>query len=363
MREYLLVLLVSAATTYLLAGVFRRLAVRVGAVAKPRERDVHVVPMPYFGGLAMLAGFAAAVLLASQLPFLGKHLVVTSDSVAILMAGTVICAVGVIDDLVELSPLAKTAGQVLAAGVVVVNGVRTYWIALAHRIIALDTTTSVLITVFFILVCTNAINFVDGLDGLAAGIVAIGALAFFSYTYLLAYQQGLVLATTASLVTISIAGVCLGFLPHNFHPARMFMGDSGALLLGLLMASSMISLTGQIDSSALQQTGGVLVPAYLPIILPVAALALPLLDLVMAWIRRTKNGRWWFNADKQHLHHRLLQRGHSQVRAVLLMYLWSAVIAFGVSAIGLTQSWVAVGVAACFVGLAVFLTHRVARRR
>lgn len=363
MREYLLVLLVSASTTYLLGGVFRRLAVRFGAVARVRERDVHVVPMPYFGGLAMLSGFAAAVLLAAQLPFLGKHLVVTSDSVAILIAGAVICGVGVIDDLVELSPLAKTFGQVLAAGVVVLNGVRTYWIALPHRIIALDTATSILITVLVILICTNAINFVDGLDGLAAGIVGIGALAFFSYTYLLAYRQGLVLATTASLVTIAIAGVCLGFLPHNFHPARMFMGDSGAMLLGLLMASSMISLTGQIDSSALQQTGGLMVPAYLPIILPVAALALPLLDLILAWVRRTRNGKWWFVADKQHLHHRLLQRGHSQVRAVLLMYLWSAIIAFGVAAVGLTQRWVTVAVVFVFVVVAVILTRRVSSHR
>lgn len=368
MREYLLVLLTAGATTYLLAGLFRRVALRTGAVARVRDRDVHAVPIPYFGGLAMLGGYGAATLLSAQLPFLGKDSLVTHDSVAILIAGAVICAVGVVDDLLELPAMAKLAGQVLAAGVVVLNGVRTYWIALPGRIIALDTATSVLITVFFILVCTNAINFVDGLDGLAAGVVGIGAAAFFFYTYLLAYQHNLQLAATASLVTIAVTGVCLGFLPHNFHPARMFMGDSGAMLLGLLMASSMISLTGQVDSSALAGTGSGLLVSYLPIIVPLAAMALPILDLVLAYTRRTIAGQWWFVADKQHLHHRLLQRGHTQVRVALIMYLWAAVISFGITAVGLIGRWwawvtvlVAVLVAAVLTMLPVSGRRRAAR--
>ena len=356
MREYGLVLLTAFATTYLLAGLCRRLALRVGAVAKPRERDVHAVPIPYFGGIAMLGGVGAALLLAAQLPFLGKHAVVTHDSAAIFMAGVVICAVGVLDDKLDLPALAKTAGQVLAAGVVVLNGVRMFWIALPNRIIVLDTASSILITVIFIFLCVNAINFVDGLDGLASGVVAVGSLAFFSYTYLLAHEQDLVLATTASLVTAAIAGVCLGFLPHNFFPARMFMGDSGAMLLGLLLAASTISLTGQIDSAALTASSGGLLPSYLPIILPLAIMALPFLDLVLAYARRTMNGTWWFVADKQHLHHRLLQRGHSQVRACLLMYLWTGIISFGVIAVGLTQRWVAAGGMALLLVIAALLT-------
>ena len=356
MREYLLVLLTAAMTTYLLGGVFRRIALRVGAVARVRERDVHAVPIPYFGGLAMLGGYAAATLLAAHLPFLGRHSVVTSDSIAILIGGAVICAVGVVDDLIELSAMAKMAGQVLAAGVVVLNGVRTYWIALPNRIIALDPATSILITLIFILICTNAINFVDGLDGLASGVVAIGAVAFFSYTYLLAVQQNLVLATTASLVTIAVSGIAIGFLPHNFHPARMFMGDSGAMLLGLLMAVSTISLTGQFDSSALHTAGRRLIAYYLPILLPLAALALPLLDLVLAYTRRTMAGTWWFVADKQHLHHRLMQRGHSQVRAVLLMYLWAGVVAFGAALIGLVGTWWVIVLVLVALVVAVLLT-------
>lgn len=361
MRNYLLVLLTAAVTTYLFSGLFRRLAVRSGAVAAVRDRDVHAVPIPYFGGLAMLCGVGAATLLAAQLPFLGRDRLVTHDSMAILMAGAVICFVGVVDDLLDLPATAKFAGQMVAAGVVVLNGVRAYWIALPGRVIALDTATSVLLTVFFILVCTNAINFVDGLDGLAAGVVGIGAAAFFSYTYLLAWRHNLQLAATASLVTVTICGICLGFLPHNFHPARMFMGDSGAMLLGLLMAASMISLTGQVDASALADTGSGLLVSYLPIIVPLAAMALPILDLVLAYTRRTMAGQWWFVADKQHLHHRLLQRGHTQSRVALIMYGWAAIISFGITAIGLTGRWWAWGGVLVAAVVASILTVRPVR--
>lgn len=345
MREYLLVLLVAAATTYLLSGLCRRIALRTGAVARVRDRDVHVVPIPYFGGVAMLAGVAAAFLLAAQLPFLGRQPVVGHDAVVVLLAALVICLVGVIDDLVELGALVKMAGQVLAAGIVVIGGVRMYWIPLPGSVISLDYLFSIAITVFFIVLCTNAVNFVDGLDGLAAGVVCVGAFAFFSYCYLLAYEQNLVRATTASLVTVAIAGVCVGFLPHNFFPARMFMGDSGAMLLGLMLATSTISLTGQIDSGALEDGAdfGGLIPAYLPLVLPLAILALPLLDVVLAWVRRANRGQWWFKPDKQHLHHRLMDLGHSMRGAVLLMYLWTGLVAFGAIVIGLTRSWITVG--------------------
>ena len=157
--------------------------------------------------------------------------------------------------------------------------------------------------------------------------------------------QDLARATTSSLITVAIAGVCLGFLPHNFFPARMFMGDSGAMLLGLLLATSTISLTGQIDSSQLAGRG--IVPTVLPLVLPLAILALPFLDLMLAFVRRTYAGRWWFVADKQHLHHRLLERGHSQRRAVLLMYIWSALVSSGVIVLGLVRTdrqWAVVAV-------------------
>ncbi len=355
MREYVLILLVALAATYLATPACRSLATRVGAVARVRDRDVHARPVPYFGGLAMLFGVGVAFTTAAQLPFLGRHTIVTGDSFGIFAAGAVICGVGIVDDIIDLPALAKAAGQVLAAGVAVLSGVRILWIPLPGQLLALDQGTSIAITVFLIFLCVNAINFVDGLDGLAAGVVAIGALAFAAYSYVLTVDQDLVRATTASLVTVVVTGVCLGFLVHNFFPAKIFMGDAGAMLLGLLLAASTISLTGQIDPSAIADQGGLLT-ALLPILLPIAILALPVLDLVLAYVRRTVAGRWWFRPDKQHLHHRLLQRGHSQTRAVLLMYLWSALLSFGAIAVGLVQQWWVLPLVVSLIVIAVVLT-------
>lgn len=359
MREYLLVLLISAATTYVLASVCRRFALRTGAVARVRERDVHTIEMPYFGGVAMLGGVVAAFLVATNLPFLGGQPIVSDDSRGVLIAATVICAVGVLDDLLELNPFIKLAGQVLAAGLLVAFGVKMFYIPLANNTIALDSSAQIAITVFFVLLCSNAVNYVDGLDGLAAGIVGIGAFAFFLYAYLLSYEQDLVRATTSSLISVAVVGACLGFLPHNFQPARMFMGDSGAMLLGFLLATSTITLTGQLDSSQLENTAGGLIPTYLPLVLPLATLALPILDFILAFVRRTYHGKWWFVADKQHLHHRLMERGHSMRRAVLLMYVWTALLSFGVIALGRLQSWpVVLGIILIAVVLSVLTLGR-----
>ncbi|HHU40460.1 MAG TPA: undecaprenyl/decaprenyl-phosphate alpha-N-acetylglucosaminyl 1-phosphate transferase [Propionibacterium sp.] len=339
MREYLLVLLVAAGVTYVGASLARRFAFRYNAVALVRDRDVHTTPVPYFGGIAMLAGTTAALILATNLPWLGRFELVQRDAWAVFWASVLICTVGVVDDLFDLSAVAKFAGQILAAGIVVLNGVKFYWIPLPDRIIALDNVASIAVAVFVILVCVNAINFMDGLDGLAAGVVGIGAGAFFVYAYLLSYEQDLVRATTASLLTVALVGVCLGFLPHNIHRARMFMGDSGSMLLGFLLATSMISLTGQLDPSRLNASGGALISAYLPLLLPLAAMALPFIDLASAYVRRTLAGRLWYQADKQHLHHRMLELGHSHRVAVALLWLWSAVIAFGVVLVGVSDAW------------------------
>ncbi len=363
MREYLLVLLVGAVTTYLLSGLARKIAVRFGAVALVRDRDVHTVPIPYFGGVAMLGGLLAAFVLAEALPWLGRNELVAHDTNAVLLAAIVICAVGVLDDLFDLHPLAKAAGQVLAAGVVVLNGVRVYWIPLPDSIISLDAGAAIFVTVVMVFICVNAINFVDGLDGLAAGVVAIGAGAFFAYSYLLSFEQDLVRATTSSLISVATLGICLGFLPHNVHQAKMFMGDSGAMLLGLLMATSTVTLTGQIDPSRLQAEGGNLLPAYLPLLLPVAALALPFLDLVLAYSRRVLAGKPWYKPDKQHLHHRLLRLGHSHRAAAGLMWLWSFAVSFGVIATVLMPIWQVVAVVVLVLAFAAFLTFRRPRVR
>ncbi|MBP8918316.1 MAG: undecaprenyl/decaprenyl-phosphate alpha-N-acetylglucosaminyl 1-phosphate transferase [Micropruina sp.] len=363
MREYLLVLLIAAGVTYLLAGLCRRLAFRFNAVALVRDRDVHTRPIPYFGGVAMLCGLVAAFLVASQLPWLGRFELVGHDSRAVFVAGLVICAVGMIDDMVDLNALAKIAGQILAAGIAVLNGVKVYWIPLPGTIISLDDATSIILTVALIFLSVNAINLIDGLDGLAAGVVAIGAMAFFVYAYWLSYEQELVRATTASLVTVATVGMCLGFLPYNVHPARMFMGDSGSMLLGFLLATSMISLTGQLDPSQIAVEGsGLAVNAYLPLILPLAVMALPLGDLILAYVRRTIAGRLWFQADKEHLHHRMLKLGHSHPRAVALLWLWTGLFAFGAVVIGLTGSVWAIAALIAGAALAAWLTWKPVHR-
>lgn len=338
MREYLLVFLVAASVTSLAASLLRHVAIRIGMFAQVRARDMHTLPIPYLGGVAMFIGLAVALLFGVQMPFLGRHPIVAHDVFAVVIAGLVLTLIGAIDDKIDLPALVKLGGQGLVAGIVVLQGVRIYWIPLPDRIIALDDASSILITMFFIALCTNAVNFVDGLDGLASGVVAIGALSFFSYAYFLAYEHELVRATTASLITVATAGICLGFLLHNWHPAKMFMGDAGSMLLGLLMAMSTISFTGQIDPSALTGGSADVLPALLPILVPLAALVLPLLDLGLAYIRRTMNGQYWFVADRSHIHHRLVARGHSIRGAVLLMYSWTALVSGGLVAIGLSDS-------------------------
>lgn len=350
----MLVLTITAASTYILAPVWRWLALRIGAVAPVRERDIHTVAVPYFGGIAMLCGVAVAVLIASNLPFLGSQPLVSSDAKGVLVSASVICGVGILDDLLELNPLSKLAGQIFAAGLLVAFGVKMYYIPLDDNTIALDSFSQVVITVFFVLLCTNAVNYVDGLDGLAAGVVGIGAFAFFLYSYALTVQQELARATTSSLITVAVVGACAGFLPLNFQPARQFMGDSGSMLLGFLLASSTVSLTGQMDSSQLRGAG--LTPTYLPLVLPLAALALPILDFVLAFVRRTYRGKWWFVADKQHLHHRLMERGHSMRQAVVIMYIWTALVSFGVIGLGWLQNWKFAALVACIVAILSVVT-------
>jgi UDP-GlcNAc:undecaprenyl-phosphate/decaprenyl-phosphate GlcNAc-1-phosphate transferase len=362
-REYLLTLFVAAGVTYLLTGVVRSFAVRAGAVAQVRDRDVHAIPTPRLGGMAMFAGLCAALLVASQLPFMRAVYQQSDDAAAVLTACGLICILGIIDDRWGMDALTKLAGQILAAGVMVLQGIQLIWLPVPGLVtLSLDPTSGAILTVLVVVVTINAVNFVDGLDGLAAGMVAIGALAFFGYSYWLWVKNGLERADAPTLFTAVLAGMCLGFLPHNFHPARIFMGDSGSMLIGLLLAASSISLTGRLDPGAVDRQG--LVPALLPLVLPFMVLAVPLVDLLMAVIRRTRAGRSPFSADKEHLHHRLLEIGHSQRRAVLIMYFWSALIAFGAVLIGTVdgKAPVLAGTAALVVlGLFLLVLPRLGR--
>ncbi|MDQ3663825.1 MAG: undecaprenyl/decaprenyl-phosphate alpha-N-acetylglucosaminyl 1-phosphate transferase [Actinomycetota bacterium] len=367
MREYALVFTVAAGVTYLLAVVARVLALRIGALASVRDRDVHAIPIPYLGGVAMLGGLAAALLVAGHLPFLATSAApVFDDAQAVLAGGAVVCLVGVLDDIYELDALTKFAGQLLAAGVVAYLGVQLQWLPLPNgELHAMDLSQSPLFTVFLVVATVNAVNFVDGLDGLAAGVVGIGAIAFFAYAYLLGVENEQSPVLTAAVLTAALAGVCIGFLPHNFYPARIFMGDSGSMLIGLVLAGGALTLTGQLPppevTEGLAGADAGLQATLLPLLLPVAILMVPFLDLALAVIRRTRAGRSPFSPDKLHLHHRLLEIGHSHRRAVLLMYAIAGLVAFGTVVISLSAGWrtlVGVGALAVFTAVAVWWLPR-----
>jgi len=331
-REYLLVFLVAGVVSYLLCVFARELAIRSGAVARVRDRDVHATPIPYFGGVAMLGGLGAGLLVARHLPFLStSQPAVFHDSGIVLIAGAMICVVGVVDDLIELDALTKLGGQIVAAGFMVLNNVQLYSLKLPGvGQFVLDPTQAVLLTMLLVVGTVNAVNFVDGLDGLAGGVVLIGSVAFFLFSYRLADANGYTLAITAAMLCAAMGGACAGFLPHNFFPARIFMGDSGSMLLGLVLSGSTLTLTGQFADVSLEQGGGrSAFVMLLPILLPVSILIVPLADLILAVVRRTRRGQAFYQPDKEHLHHRLLEIGHSQRRAVLIMWLWAGLIAFG----------------------------------
>jgi UDP-GlcNAc:undecaprenyl-phosphate GlcNAc-1-phosphate transferase len=362
MREYLTIFLVAAVITYLLGVVAREIALRTGAVAKVRDRDVHAVPIPYFGGVAMLGGLGAAYLVAHQLPFLSlSDDRMFHDASVVLVGGAMICVLGVIDDLIELDALTKLGGQVLAAAFLVVNQVQYYSVQLPGQgQFSLDPTQAALVSVIVVVATVNAVNFVDGLDGLAAGVVGIGAVAFFAFAYKLADANGESLAITAALLCAALGGACVGFLPHNFFPARIFMGDSGSMLIGLVLSGSALTLTGQFATVDMSRGAGgsqaSLLPTLLPIILPISILIVPFADLVLAVIRRTRAGRSPFSPDKQHLHHRLLEIGHSHRRAVLIMWLWAGLIAFGGVLASLYAGRLTTAILAVWVVLTVVLT-------
>ncbi|MDQ4053484.1 MAG: undecaprenyl/decaprenyl-phosphate alpha-N-acetylglucosaminyl 1-phosphate transferase [Actinomycetota bacterium] len=353
MREYLLVFLVAGAVTYLLTVVVRDIAIRTGAVAKVRDRDVHAEPIPYLGGLAMLGGLAAAYLVARELPFLSTSSpFVFEDARTVLFAGALVCGVGIIDDIFDLDALTKLGGQVIAVGLLIYSGIQFRWFYQPDgTAFSLDPAQGALLTAVLVVATVNAVNFVDGLDGLAAGVVCIGALAFFLFSYQLANLNKISLATTGALLSAALAGACAGFLAHNFHPARVFMGDSGSMLIGVVMSGTAITVTtGFAESDLSQGADGArasLLPMLLPLALPILILIVPLTDLVLAVVRRTRAGRSPMAPDKQHLHHRLLEIGHSHRRAVAIMWLWAALIAFGTVVASLyagPRMWTAVGV-------------------
>ena len=346
MREYLVTVLLAAIITYLLTPLVRDLAIKAGAVTAIRSRDVHLEPTPRWGGLAMWLSMALTLVIVNYLPLVHKSF--GSEATGIFLSGTFILLLGLLDDRFDLDPITKFAGQALAAGILLIYGVQILWLPI-NGITTLPTNIGQLLTILFVMVVINAINFVDGLDGLATGIVMICAASFFAFSYLLAVINGLNRAGAPSLITAVVIGLCLGFLPHNFHPAQIFMGDSGAMFLGLMISASAITLTGQVDASAITEENGS--SALLPLLLPFTVLAIPLLDFAMAILRRVKAGRSPFAADREHLHHRIMRFGLSQQRTTIVLYLWTAMFALPTVIAAFASIWIAI-----LAGALIFLS-------
>ncbi|MEV6015913.1 MULTISPECIES: MraY family glycosyltransferase [unclassified Streptomyces] len=369
MREYLLTLCITAAVTYLLTGPVRKFAIVAGAMPEIRARDVHREPTPRLGGIAMFFGLCAGLLVADHLKNLNAVFSNSNEPRALLSGAALIWLIGVLDDKFEIDALIKLGGQMIAAGVMVMQGLTILWLPIPGvGLVALTQWQGTLLTVALVVITINAVNFVDGLDGLAAGMVCIASAAFFLYAYRIWYSYGIEAAAPATLFAAILMGMCLGFLPHNMHPARIFMGDSGSMLIGLVLAAGAISITGQIDPDVMNLFSGSerntvhqTVPVFIPLLLPLTIIAIPAADLVLAIVRRTWRGQSPFAADRGHLHHRLLEVGHSHSRAVLIMYFWSALIAFGALAYSVNSGamWSVLAIAALSaVGLVLLLLPR-----
>jgi UDP-GlcNAc:undecaprenyl-phosphate/decaprenyl-phosphate GlcNAc-1-phosphate transferase len=343
MREYVLTLLVAAAVTYVLTPLVRRFAIAVGAMHAARDRDVHVVPTPLLGGFAMYAGLAAALVVASQLPSLNSVFADTNMAKGLLLAGGLVVVMGFVDDRWGMGAISKLAGQVAAGVILVWSGAEVTWLPAPNgTTLGLTSDQQIAVTILVVVITINAVNFIDGLDGLAAGIVGIGAAAFFAYYFTLTHRLGLPDQAGPALASAVLAGICLGFLPHNYHPARIFMGDTGAMLIGLLLAYAPISSLASLDPGSLTDyAAGTAVNrfgAILPLLLPAAIMLIPYADLLMAVIRRARKGMSPFAPDRKHLHHRMLDIGHSHRTSVLIMYLWAALFAGSVVWLSIAQT-------------------------
>jgi UDP-GlcNAc:undecaprenyl-phosphate GlcNAc-1-phosphate transferase len=315
---------VATVGTFLLTFVARRLASKFSLVVMPDERRVHERPTPTAGGAAMFLAFLVAICVASQLKQFRPVFRGNSEPIGVVVGAAVIFAVGMVDDLREVSAPAKMSGQVLAGTVLYFSGLTMLFfrVPLAHTTVVLSPDLAPLMTVIWVVGMANAVNLIDGLDGLAAGIVAIASAAFFLYAHQLFRAGNIGVDNSGPLMAVICLGLCLGFLPHNFHPARVFMGDAGAMLLGLLMAASTLSVVGQTD----QPFSGRVYFFFAPIFIPFFILGIPVLDTAFAIVRRAGRRGNPAKADKDHLHHRLMRLGHGQTRSVLILWVWTALL-------------------------------------
>jgi UDP-GlcNAc:undecaprenyl-phosphate GlcNAc-1-phosphate transferase len=326
---YAVVLAVALATTLALTPLVRRLAIRFGAVVVPSSdaRHVHTRPTPTLGGMAMFVGFLVAMAVASQMHQFHEMFQLNSEPSGLILGAGVMFVVGALDDLIDVSPPAKVAGQVVAASLLAVYGVVMFYFRMPFNFFHTDTVVlgsqfAPLVTALWVVLMTNAINLIDGLDGLAVGIVAIAGSALFLFADRLFKQNFIDGSNIGPLVAIIAVGVCLGFLPFNWHPSKIMMGDAGALFLGVLLAVPTITIGGRTDHAFSGNTFFF----FGPLLIPVLILGVPILDTVFSFLRRMLHRQRWHQADAGHLHHRLMRLGHGPRRTVVILWAWTALL-------------------------------------
>jgi UDP-GlcNAc:undecaprenyl-phosphate GlcNAc-1-phosphate transferase len=364
--SYLLIGAVAAVVTFAVTPIVGMVARRYGWVYLPNDRTVHRTPLPDVGGLAMLIGFLAALGTAWALDEFDALFSNNSEPLGVVVAALIIYAVGFTDDIKEISAPAKVAGTVIAGVALVWFGVVMFSFRLPYlELVLLSSDLRPLITVLWLIGLSQAINLIDGLDGLAAGVVAIGAFAFFLYSQELSELQLLDSGNIGPLIAIIAVGICLGFLPHNFNPARIMMGDGGALLLGLLLAVATTVVGGRAESFENEFVG----TTYFflaPIAIPLLILGVPILDTAFAIVRRATARRGLASADKGHLHHRLMNLGHGHRRSVLILWTWTALLSVFVlypTLTGQNPTYLPFGIVALGILLFTVLHPSVRRRR
>ncbi|MGE0880620.1 MAG: glycosyltransferase family 4 protein [Acidimicrobiia bacterium] len=362
--SYMLVGGVAAATTFVVTPLMRWLSPKIGGVVPPDPTRVHTKPTPTLGGVAMFVGFLAAMLVAWQLDAFKE--IFSSDNsepLGVVIGAALMFAVGLLDDLYEWSAPAKLSGMIFAASPLFMLGVEMFYFRVPFfDLVVLSNDLQPLVTVLWVIGMANAINLIDGLDGLAAGIVAIAAATFFFYGDRLVDLSLLDATTIGPLLAIIVVGLCVGFLPHNFNPARIFMGDCGALLLGLLMACSTIVVGGRVNEPFSGQTYFFFAPLFIPLVI----LGVPMVDTLFAIVRRATRRSGLATRDKDHLHHRLMRLGHGQRRSVLILWLWTAILSGFVlypTYTGKGDAVVPLGIAAMFLVLYTVLHPQVRRVR
>ena len=355
MIYFLTVLTISAVVTYLLTPLIRIIGLRLGVYTPVRARDIHQTIKPRWGGVAMYVGMIVGLGAAAAIPYLSGIFADLTPVRGVFLAMLLILAVGMMDDAWDIHWAIKLVGQVGAGVLLVIHDIRLEVMPVGWLGVG-DQWVQALLTVFLVVLTINAFNFIDGLDGLAAGVAALGGSAFFIYSYLLTLSINEFDAS--NLVTLLMAvlvGACLGFLPHNFHPSKILMGDTGAMLLGLVMAAAALAVTSDLG----QMSDGFRfrnIPAYMPVLLPLAVTLLPLLDLLLAVVRRTARGDSPFSPDRGHLHHKLIDGGYSHPQAVLLLYLWSFLFAYGAVSFNFLPWWLVSTAMLLSLGGATLLT-------